>query len=704
MGFTIFLFRCTNLRLQDQISLKLALDLDQPIIFINCLNLKNEWNRKWINRSAWHNRRRIFRLQSLYDIDKRLISTDSKLFVSLLDPVKALDDLFSRKKGVFTNLVSNEEVGTYEVAEQNKIEKVCRKHGVKSHFVWDETMIDKDFYLKGTIDRRNGNSKVPVIKTKDVSVDPKQAELEKNSVLYERGKRRFHTNMPKVKSKIQDYTIIDDNSDNLKESQQYRLVSDPASMKLVNKSPLHKPIFFSRNLDDAMKDFYDQSNLGLVQCLDIVTPYINSFPFLNTFTSYKITTLPDFHSIQKIIKILTDRNEIENFYPPDSYLEFLHGKVDQGVSYENYSYPGGESAGFQRIFEHVWQTESLLTHKQTRNKSMGKHSSTKFSMWLANGNISGRQVLKEIAKFEREKTQNDGTQWVISEMLYRDYMRLGGVRSDYEMFTYGGFQRHPEKWSLFGNNTRGKRWDGSANKKYPVLNRPSDWEAWTTGNTGFPYVDASMRELINTGWMNWRGRGNVASFLVYNLGVDWRWGAEFFEHHLLDHDVSLNYVNWQNMAGIGWDDRDETHNVIKQSKQYEPDSDFIKFWCPELKDCPDEFIHTPWDWEGCKSFKNKRYANPIRSSDTFFYEKIDGSTNRDHKYDKSKKFESQGKEGQKSHIFLQCNFKRVLSVKITSDSLFFSFYTSSMRSRIHAGVTESSRQNVKNKRIDVAYR
>ena len=89
-------------------------------------------------------------------------------------------------------------------------------------------------------------------------------------------------------------------------------------------------------------------------------------------------------------------------------------------------------------------------------------------MWLANGNISGRQVLKEIAKFEREKTQNDGTQWVISEMLYRDYMRLGGLRMGKEMFTYGGMQRNPEKWSQFGPKQSKKRYDGSANKNYPV--------------------------------------------------------------------------------------------------------------------------------------------------------------------------------------------------------------------------------------------
>ena len=71
-------------------------------------------------------------------------------------------------------------------------------------------------------------------------------------------------------------------------------------------------------------------------------------------------------------------------------------------------------------------------------------------------------------------------------------MRLGGVRSGHEMFTYGGFQRIPDKWSLFGSSELKKRRDGSANKKYPVLNRPSDWEAWCTGTTGYPYVDQTF--------------------------------------------------------------------------------------------------------------------------------------------------------------------------------------------------------------------
>ena len=550
------------------------------------MNLKNEWNRKWINQKAWSNRRRVFRLQSLYDIDKRLNSTNSKLFVTLADPVKALDLLFSKKKGVFRNLISNEEVGTYEIEEQAKIEKVCKKFGVLSHFVWDETMVEKDFYLHGTVDSRAGLCKMPVVKTQNLKVDvdavskpqnskpqdskpqnskpqnskpshqmtthhntgkisdnykhpthgkrsdgkkpgkkvevkhsegsfnpDDQNPLEKNSVLYERGKRRFHTNMPKVTNKVKEYKIVEPKpvpqreSDLVSKIMNMRMVSDPEQMKLIHKSPLHKPIFFTRNLDDAMKDFYQQSNLGMVQCLDIVTPYIDSFPFINP--SSHINSLPDCQSIENTIQLLTHAGELKYFYKPDPFLEFMDGKTDQKITYENYSYPGGESAGFQRIFEHIWQTESLVTHKQTRNKSMGKHSSTKFSMWLANGNISGRQVLKEIAKFEREKIQNDGTQWVISEMLYRDYMRLGGVRCGFEMFTYGGMQRNPEKWNLFGAAEGPKRYDNGPNKKYPVTNRPNDWQAWCTGTTGYPYTAGFQKNGSKRGKMK---RSTMAIF------------------------------------------------------------------------------------------------------------------------------------------------------------------------------------------------
>ena len=76
------------------------------------------------------------------------------------------------------------------------------------------------------------------------------------------------------------------------------------------------------------------------------------------------------------------------------------------------------------------------------------------------------------------------------------------------------------------------------------------FEAWAEGRTGVPFVDANMRELRHSGWMSNRGRQNVASFLVKDLGLDWRLGAEWFESQLLDHDVCSNYGNWNYAAGM----------------------------------------------------------------------------------------------------------------------------------------------------------
>ena len=76
------------------------------------------------------------------------------------------------------------------------------------------------------------------------------------------------------------------------------------------------------------------------------------------------------------------------------------------------------------------------------------------------------------------------------------------------------------------------------------------FEAWAEGRTGVPFVDANMRELRHSGWMSNRGRQNVASFLVKDLGLDWRLGAEWFESQLLDHDVCSNYGNWNYAAGL----------------------------------------------------------------------------------------------------------------------------------------------------------
>jgi deoxyribodipyrimidine photo-lyase len=116
------------------------------------------------------------------------------------------------------------------------------------------------------------------------------------------------------------------------------------------------------------------------------------------------------------------------------------------------------------------------------------------------------------------------------------------------------------------------------------INDEEDFERWKSGNTGFPIVDAGMRELRATGNMHNRVRMIVASFLVKDLLIDWRWGEAYFANHLLDYDLAANNGNWQWVAGCGCDAAPyfRVFNPVEQQKKFDPDFSYIKKWVPEL--------------------------------------------------------------------------------------------------------------------------
>ncbi len=140
---------------------------------------------------------------------------------------------------------------------------------------------------------------------------------------------------------------------------------------------------------------------------------------------------------------------------------------------------------------------------------------------------------------------------------------------------------------------------GSFRPKYdsiPWDNDEDAFEAWRQGQTGYPIVDAAMRQLVKSGWMHNRTRMIVASFLVKDLLVDWRWGERFFMQHLVDGDPAPNNGGWQWTAGTGTDAAPyfRIFNPILQSKKFDPDGRYIRRWLPELADVPDRYIHEPW--------------------------------------------------------------------------------------------------------------
>ncbi|RMF65177.1 MAG: DASH family cryptochrome [Cyanobacteria bacterium J069] len=234
---------------------------------------------------------------------------------------------------------------------------------------------------------------------------------------------------------------------------------------------------------------------------------------------------------------------------------------------------GGETAGLARLREYVWEGDRLRVYKETRNGMLGADYSSKFSPWLALGCLSPRQIHAEVGRYESERIQNDSTYWLIFELLWRDYFRFICTKHGRKVFLPAGLQGIAIPWQ-------------------------QDWQRfdlWRRGQTGFPLVDANLRELAATGFMSNRGRQNVASFLTKNLGIDWRMGAEWFESLLIDYDVCSNYGNWNYTAGVGNDARGfRFFNIIKQSKDYDPQGDYVKHWLPELANLPAAKVHEPW--------------------------------------------------------------------------------------------------------------
>ncbi|MEL6987081.1 MAG: DASH family cryptochrome, partial [Bacteroidota bacterium] len=236
-------------------------------------------------------------------------------------------------------------------------------------------------------------------------------------------------------------------------------------------------------------------------------------------------------------------------------------------------FAGGETNGIERLNHYIWETKKVKDYKQTRNELIGADYSTKFSPWLAQGCLSPKLIYHEVKKYEQEFSANDSTYWVFFELLWRDFFRLIGKKYENKIFQKGGIINRINL-------------DATEDDKL--------FEAWSQGNTGVPFIDANMRELNRTGFMSNRGRQNVASFLIHQLGLNWQMGAYYFESLLLDYDPCSNYGNWNYLAGVGTDPReDRVFNTLSQAKRYDPHGTYVKHWIPELANLPDHLIHQP---------------------------------------------------------------------------------------------------------------
>ena len=191
------------------------------------------------------------------------------------------------------------------------------------------------------------------------------------------------------------------------------------------------------------------------------------------------------------------------------------------------------------------------------------------STHLRFGTLSVREALRTAREAE-----GVGAQTWISELIWREfYFQI--------LYHFPHVAEHAFKTDL---------------DRLPFPNRAELFRAWCEARTGYPLVDAAMRQIAQTGYMHNRLRMVVASFLVKDLLVDWRWGERYFAQHLTDFDLAANNGGWQWAASTGCDAQPwfRVFNPVTQSEKFDPGGRFIRMYLPELERVPDRFIHAPW--------------------------------------------------------------------------------------------------------------
>jgi len=352
------------------------------------------------------------------------------------------------------------------------------------------------------------------------------------------------------------------------------------SSPVVNVVFQKEVTFEEINVENEIKEFCKIHGISVQEIWGSTMYHSNDLPFKSraaipdTYTQFR-KEVESKSKVRPVLDMPKALKPVPPGLPLGSVPDLQALGVEEYQQEERTAFPflGGESAALTRLNNYLWGTHSVAEYKETRNGLIGKNYSTKFSPWLALGCLSPRMIFRQIKKYEKEEVANKSTYWVLFELIWRDYFKFVCQKYGDRVFYLSGILNKHLSWSQDMDKFR----------------------AWAEGRTGVPFVDANMRELRKTGWMSNRGRQNVASFLVKDLGLDWRLGAEWFESQLLDHDVCSNYGNWNYAAGVGNDPRENRKfNMIKQGMDYDGEGEFVRLWVEELRGLKAGKVHVPW--------------------------------------------------------------------------------------------------------------
>ncbi len=283
--------------------------------------------------------------------------------------------------------------------------------------------------------------------------------------------------------------------------------------------------------------------------------------------------------------------KIENNKTTKSFKEFekILPKKKWYQKFEKY-WKTGEFEANKKINEFI--NKEIFSYDKNRDYP-SINGTSKISPHLAFGEISSREIFN---KYFLINKKNIGTRKFINEIGWRE-------------FAYHLINHFPQ---MTERNLR-KNFDN-----FPWSKNKDHLEKWKQGKTGYPIIDAAMRQLYETGWMHNRLRMVTGSFLVKHLRINWIEGEKYFQDTLLDYDTANNVSGWQWIAGCGADAAPyfRIFNPITQGEKFDTDGLFIKEWLPSLKHVPKKFIHKPWELPITEAKKikfnlKKDYYEPI---------------------------------------------------------------------------------------------
>jgi deoxyribodipyrimidine photo-lyase len=339
---------------------------------------------------------------------------------------------------------------------------------------------------------------------------------------------------------------------------------------------------YSEKRDNSIKKVCGIYDCEFIQIEDLLLNPISSIVNIEGNVYTKFT--PYFNKAKKIKVDKIQNNTMSNYIKKlPKNITVYNGNYHKFYTYnENLLLKGGR-ANALKILKKIPQYKDY-----NKNRNILMYNTTRLSAYIKFGCISIREVY---SVFKNKLSSNND---LIKQLYWRD-------------FYYNVGYNYPVIFSKKGNlkpNYDKVKWDN--NKTY--------YNKWKEGMTGFPVVDACMREMNCTGFMHNRGRLIVSGLLIKILLVDWKLGEKYFSQKLIDIDPSVNTGNWGWSSGSGADSQPyfRIFNPWLQSKKYDPECEYIKRWIPELKDVEPKHIHQ-WFiyYTEYKEYKNINYPKPI---------------------------------------------------------------------------------------------